>query len=245
MRLQNKTAIITGAGHGIGLAIVKMFLKEGANVCAGVHKQEDIERLEKLLPGALAVEMDVTKNENIDSAVSKCVEKFGGIDILVNNAGVYKGALFHEMPEKDWDFVMDVDLKGVYRCTKAVIPHMLKKEKGKIINIASIAGMIGFAGSSAYCASKGAIVNLTRDLALEYAAKKINVNCICPGVIRTKMVEPFLNDPKMAAGLKSAIPYPRIGEPEDIAYLAVYLASDESDFMTGAIIPIDGGQIAQ
>ncbi len=245
MRLQNKTAIITGAGSGIGLAIAKMFIKEGANVCASVHKEEDIENLSRELNTALVVKMDVTKNEDVGRTVAKCVEKFGGVNILVNNAGIYKGASFHEMTEKDWDFVMDADLKGVYRCTKAVLSKMLEKEKGKIINIASIAGLIGFAGSSAYCAAKGAVVNLTRDLALEYAVKKINVNCICPGVIKTKMTEPFLNDPKMKARLVAAIPYPRIGEPEDIAYLAVYLASDESDFMTGAIIPIDGGQIAQ
>lgn len=244
MRLKNKTAIVTGAAHGIGRAIAKMFLEEGANVCLGVHSEGDILRLQKELSGSLVLRMDVTDQKSVTEAVKTCVKKFGGIDILVNNAGVYKAFPFHEGDEKDWDFVMGVDLKGVYRCTKAIIPEMLKGGKGKIINVTSIAGIVGFANSSAYCAAKGAIVNLTRELAIEYAPHKINVNAICPGVIKTKMTDPMLADPSTEKQLKAAVPYPRFGEPIDIAYLATYLASDESDFMTGSIIPIDGGHTA-
>lgn len=245
MRLKGKNAIVTGAAHGIGFAIAKAFLNEGANVCAGVHSAKDIKGLKAELPGALIIELDVADNESVAGAVSACVEKFGGVDILVNNAGVYAGSDFHETPEKDWDSVINVDLKGVYRCTKAVLPNMLKRGRGKIVNIASIAGLVGFPGSGAYCAAKGAIVNLTRELAVEYAPKKINVNAICPGLIRTKMTDPFLKDPELGAQLKADIPYPRIGEPLDVAYLALYLASDESDFMTGAVIPIDGGETSK
>lgn len=242
MRLKGKNAVVTGAAHGIGLAISKMFLKEGANVCAGVHSDKDIKSLETDLPGALIIKLDVTDGKSVSDAISACIGKFGGVDILVNNAGVYNSSDFHETQEKDWNSVIDVDLNGVFRCTKAVLPSMLERGKGKIVNIASIAGLVGFQGSGAYCAAKGAVVNLTRELALEYAVKKINVNAICPGVIKTKMTDPFLNDPTMSARFKADIPYPRFGEPIDIAYLAVYLASDESDFMTGAVIPIDGGE---
>ena len=249
MRLQNKIAIITGAGSGIGRGIALAFIKEGAKVTVADWSEEGgketVEQIKKEGGEAVFVKTDVSKAEDIDKMAQTCLDKFGRIDILVNNAGIVKSNSLHETPEKDWDAVLNVNLKSVFLSSKRVIPEMLKQGKGKIINIASIAGLVGFDKIGPYCASKGGIIALTREMALEYAPKKINVNCIAPGVIKTAMTKDMLTDPATKQFLESSTLYPRLGEPEDIAMAAVYLASDESDFVNGEVLVVDGGWIAK
>jgi len=249
MRLKNKVAIITGSGSGIGQGIALAFTKEGAKVVvADLSEQggkETVEQIKNKGGEAIFIKTDVSKTADVEQMVKTCLGKFGRVDILVSNAGIYRTCNLHEMLEKDWDEVINVNLKSVFLGSKIVIPEMLKQGKGKIISIASIAGLVGFAQSGAYCASKGGIIALTKEMALEYAPKKINVNCICPGVIKTAMTQDMVADPATKKFLESSTPYPRLGEPEDIAMAVVYLASDESDFVNGEILVVDGGWIAK
>ncbi|OIO46506.1 MAG: short-chain dehydrogenase, partial [Parcubacteria group bacterium CG1_02_40_25] len=248
MRLQNKIAIITGAGSGIGRGIALAFVKEGAKVVVADWSEEGgkeaVEQVRKINGEAVFVKTDVSKTVDIDKMVKTCLDKFGRVDILVNNAGIYRVYNLHEMSEEDWDKTINVNLKSVFLGSKRVIPEMLKQGQGKIINTASIAGLVGFAQSGAYCASKGGIIALTKEMALDYAPKKINVNCICPGIIKTAMTKDMITDPATKQFLESSTPYPRLGEPADIAMAAVYLASNESDFVNGHVLVVDGGWIA-
>jgi len=249
MRLQNKIAIITGAGSGIGRGIALAFVKEGAKVVivdwSEESGKETAEQIKKENGEAIFIKTDVSKTADIEQMVKICLDKFGRVDILVNNAGIYRTCNLHEMPEEDWDKIIDVNLKSVFLGSKRVIPEMLKQGKGKIVNTASIAGLVGFAQSGAYCASKGGIIALTKEMVLEYAPKRINVNCICPGVIKTAMTKDMIADSATKQFLESSTPYPRLGEPEDIAQAAVYLSSDESDFVNGEILVVDGGWVAK
>ena len=249
MRLQNKIAIITGAGSGIGRGIALAFVKEGAKVVVADWSEEGgkeaVEQVRKINGEAVFVKTDVSKTVDIDKMVKTCLDKFGRVDILVNNAGIYRVYNLHEMSEEDWDKTINVNLKSVFLGSKRVIPEMLKQGQGKIINTASIAGLVGFAQSGAYCASKGGIIALTKEMALDYAPKKINVNCICPGVIKTAMTKDMITDPATKQFFESSTPYPRLGEPADIAMAAVYLASNESDFVNGHVLVVDGGWIAK
>jgi len=249
MRLQNKIAIITGAGSGIGRGIALAFVKERAKVVVADWSEEGgketVEQIHKIKGEAIFVKVDVSKAPDIDKMVKTCLEEFGRIDILVNNAGILKFSSLHETPEADWDAVLDINLKSVFLGCKKVIPEMLKQGKGKIISITSIAGLVGFEKIGPYCASKGGMIALTREMALEYAKHKINVNCIAPGVIKTAMTKDMLADPATRQFLESSTLYPRLGEPEDIANAALYLSSDESDFVNGEVLVVDGGWIAK
>ena len=248
MNLKNKVAIVTGSRRGIGKAIALALAKAGANIVVSDINLDDcnklVEEIKAINGNALAVKTDVSNPEDVSQMINLTTEKFGKVDILVNNAGIYMQKSLTDVTEQDFDRTLDINLKGVFLCSKAVVPEMIKQGKGKIINIASIAGQVGFANSSAYCASKGAIINITRELALELAQYKINVNAIGPGVIETDMTKDLLEDKATKETLLANIPLSRIGKPEDIANAVLFLASDNSDYITGITLFVDGGWLA-
>ncbi len=244
MKLQNKVAIITGAGSGIGKSTALIFAKEGAKVVVANRRedkgQNTVDEIKKQGGEAMFIKTDVSNWDDVSNMVEKVVESYGKVDILINNAGVLRMGPLTEVNEDDWNYVLNINLKGVFYTMKKIIPLMIKQGKGKIINIASIAGLVGFEQIGPYCASKGGVIALTREAALEYAKNKININCIAPGVIRTEMTG-MLEDEQTNSYYRLQTPYPRLGEGEDIGYAALYLASDESDFMTGQVMVVDGG----
>lgn len=247
--LKNKIAIITGARRGIGKGIALRLAKDGAQVIVTDISKEDCEivvkEIEKIGGKGLALKLDIADEENVKEIMKTVKDKFGRIDILVNNAGVFEQMELDKMDTEKIDRILDINLKGTILCTKYVIPEMKNQKYGKIINITSIAGFVGFALSSVYCATKAGIVNMTRELALDLGKYKINVNAVAPGVIETDMTKDMLADEKVKEGLLAAIPYGRIGQPEDIANAVAFLASDESEYITGHTIVVDGGWISQ
>lgn len=249
MRLDGLSAIVTGASSGIGRGIALAYAREGARLLlADIDTPGGVETCalaQELGAQAQFLRTDVSSATDAEEAVKACIREYGGVDILVNNAGVVRMAPFHETTEADWDFVLDINLKSIFLLCRHAIPAMLRQGKGKIINVSSIAGLAGFATVGPYCASKGGVDALTRALAMEYAEQRINVNCIAPGVIRTAMTKDMLGDEASAEGYDAGTPYPRFGEPADIAHAAVYLASSESDFVTGEILVVDGGWLAK
>lgn len=246
-RLQGKVAIITGASSGIGRAIAQVFAQEGAKVvCANLgHPGAERVVLEIKKKGgeAIFVKTDVSKEEEVKNMVETTIKKYGRLDILVNNAGILKWGDCCSISEKDWNEVLAVNLKGVYLGIKYAIPKM--KKGGSIINITSISGLIGIQNVAAYGTSKGGIIALTRDAAIDYAPQGIRVNAIAPGLIKTAMTKEILADPEMTKRLIECTPLKRIGKPKEVAYGALYLASEESSFMTGQVLVIDGGRTAQ
>ena len=250
MKLKNKVAIVTGSRRGIGLGIVIELAKEGANVVVSDINLKDCEKVckkieKKYRVKTLAVECDVSKKSDVDNLVAQTIKKFKKIDVLVNNAGIARFGSLLQKKESDWDVTIDVNLKSVFLCTKAVAPYMIKQKHGKIISLASIAGFVGFDNISDYCASKGAIITMTKEMALELAQYNINVNAIAPGIIQTDMTKDMLNDKKTRAGLMTQTPLGRPGKPEDIGKAAVFLASSDSDFVTGHTLVVDGGWLSR
>ena len=247
MRLKGKVALVTGGGTGIGKGIALEFAKEGAKIAITGRRldklQEVVEAIKKNGGEAIAIKGDVSNPSDVDRMVKTTVDTFKRLDILVNCAGVLYSANLAQHTQKIWDETIDINLKGSFLCIQRAVPEMLKQGKGKIISISSIAGQIGFPNSVAYCASKGGIMGMTKALAMELAPLKINVNDIAPGDTETPLNEHLLRDPEYLKGRVENTPYGRVGKVSDIAPGAVYLASDESDFVNGITLTIDGGLI--
>ena len=252
--LEGKVVIVTGGARGIGKAIVEGFIEEGANVIVADimldTEQESSERAEGSEVKVLAVMTNVTKKSDVDHLVSATLKRFGKIDILVNSAAVVRSIKFVDIEEEEWDRVSDVNVKGVYLVTRAVVPHMIAARHGKIINISSVSGKEGVVGLSHYCASKFAIIGITQTLAKELAEYDINVNAVCPGIVRTQMWEVLLDDmskyEKLSQGqifdrLIGSIPLRRAQTTEDIANTVLFLSSEASKNITGEAISVNGG----
>lgn len=242
MRLNGKIALITGAGKGIGASIARRFAAEGASLVICDQNEDLIKQttaeLESNGSKVLGLQVDVTDRNALKDMVQKAVEQFATIDILVNNAGIVKDVMLHKMSEDDWDRVMNVNMKGIFNTTQAVVALMREKSCGKIINISS-ASRFGNIGQTNYAASKEAIIGFTRSLAKELGPKGINVNAVAPGTIMSDM---YLGIPENIREIMKVItPLGRAGSPEEVANLCLFLASDESSYITGQVIHCDGG----
>ncbi len=243
MRLKDKVAFITGFGSGLGRAIAVMFAGEGAAV-AGTSPTEakgrdTVALIEKAGGRALYWPGDVSDAAQMKQYIDETARRFGGLDIVVNSGGVRTNGSITEITEEEWDRTLDVNLKGAFIVSRLAIPEMKKRGGGVILHIAARSGMLGQSGRAAYVASKGGLVRLTEAMAMDHARDGIRVNCICPGPTRTPMVD--TSTPEKLARYKTRVPIGRIGEPEDVAYAAVYLASEEASMVTAAILPVDGG----
>ena len=256
MRLKDKVALVTGGGSGIGHATAVLFAAQGAKVVVSdlneANALETVAEIKAKEGDATALTGDVSENTDAEAMVKGTVETYGTLDVVVNCAGVIAGKALPQgaSPEEVWDRVMDVNLKGTYLVTWHAVRTMEQSGGGSIINIASINGLVGYpiglgGGFDAYVPSKGGVVQFTKNLAIDYGKKNIRVNCICPGHIDTNLIREFLDNSERREWLEQRYPMGRIGRPEEIAYAALFLASDESSFVTGAPLIVDGGYTAQ
>lgn len=248
MDLNGKVVLITGGSRGIGKAIAIKLASYKANIVINYtsnkeHALKVKEEIESYGVKSIVIKCDVSKSDEVNNMIEEVVKEFGQIDILVNNAGITRDGLLMRMKEEDFDSVIDINLKGVFNCTKSATKYMMKKRYGKIINISSVVGLIGNAGQANYCASKAGVIGLTKSSARELASRNINVNAIAPGFIDTDMTS-VLNENLKETMLKN-IPQNRFGSPEDVANLVLFLASDMSSYITGQIINVDGGMVMQ
>jgi NAD(P)-dependent dehydrogenase (short-subunit alcohol dehydrogenase family) len=245
-RLQGKVAVITGGNAGIGEAIAKAFAREGASVVITGRRQVELDRvvsdIVKEEGKAFSVAGSVTDELHVQETARQTMQRFGRLDILVNNAGLGDfGKRLHEIDDATWTQVLDVNLTGVFRMTRAVLPQMLKQQRGVIVNISSIASLVGIPTLSAYAASKGALDSLTRSLAVDYAKEGIRCNVVNPGLIDTPMAAPLMSNPEHLDPILAHYPIRRAGKPEEVANMVLYLVSDEAAWVTGGTFPIDGG----
>jgi len=244
MRLSDRTAIVTGAGSGIGRAIAELFAGEVAPVVVadrlGARATEVADHIQRAGGRAVAVEADVTQAPEVAQLVALALATFGRLDILVNNAGRSEGDDILSIDEATWDFNLQVDLKCVFLCSQAVLPHLIAQKSGAIVNIASVNGLTGL-GEEAYSAAKAGVINLTQNMEVKYGPHSVRVNCICPGTIRTPIWQPRLEkDPQVFERLTKWYPLGRVGEPKDVANAALFLASDDAAWITGATLVVDG-----
>lgn len=250
MRLEGKTALITGGNEGIGRATALMFVREGAKVAVTGRRKEKLDEVVRESGGKLtALQGDVSYESHVKRTVDEFMKKFGRIDILFNNAGVLEVGTAVTTSVEAWNKMMNINVNGMFLMCKYVIPHMQKQGKGVIINNGSVLSVIGCQNAIAYNTTKGAVIQMSRSLAIDHAKEGIRVNTICPGFIKTKMNEDFIGNPpeaqkKLDEIAAQIVPMGYRGEPDDIAYALVYMASDESKYMTGAHITVDGGWTA-
>ena len=246
MLLDGKCALVTGASRGIGRAIALKLAEEGAkvaiNYAGNVKAAEEVKAVIEEKGGtALLVQADVSDSEAAESMVASVVENFGTVDILVNNAGITRDGLFARMKEADFDAVIDTNLKGVFHCTKAVTKCMMKQRSGRIVNMASVVGLIGNAGQANYSAAKAGVIGFTKSVAKELAGRGITVNSVAPGFIETDMTA-VLSD-KVKESMAAGIPLKRAGKPEDVANAVLFLVSESASYITGQVINVDGGMV--
>jgi 3-oxoacyl-[acyl-carrier protein] reductase len=243
MNLQGKVAVITGAAQGIGRVIALALAEKGAEIVVSDINEEGLKEVvleaEKMNRKALSVKMDVCSLKECEGMIKAAVEKFGKIDILVNNAGITRDTVLLRMKEEQWDQVIQVNLKGTFNCTKAVIRYMFKQKNGKIINISSVTGAMGNPGQANYSASKAAVMGFTKSIAREYGHCGITVNAVAPGFIKTAMTDAIPEKEREA--MIALIPAKRLGSPEDVANSVCFLASDLAGYITGQVIHINGG----
>jgi NAD(P)-dependent dehydrogenase (short-subunit alcohol dehydrogenase family) len=251
VRLANKTAIVTGGGSGIGRAIALAFAREGASVAVCGRDRKKLDQVAaEIGAGAiqgkcLPVVADVSIGKQVELAVRMAVERFGSLTTVVNNAGVLIAGTAESLSDDEWEHTFNVNVRGPWLMARAALRHLRAGGGGSIINVGSVLSLEGARNRVAYSASKGAVLAMTRAMALDHAPEKIRVNCICPGMVETEMIAPFNADENARRQRLALHPVGRFGQPEDIAGLAVFLASDESSWITGAAFPVDGGYTAQ
>ncbi|WJQ11701.1 3-oxoacyl-[acyl-carrier-protein] reductase [Geobacillus stearothermophilus] len=244
--LEGKIALVTGASRGIGRAVALELARQGANVVVNyagseAKANEVVEMIRSLGREAIAVQADVARAEEVERLVKTALDQFGRLDILVNNAGITRDNLLMRMKEEEWDAVINTNLKGVFLCTKAVTRPMMKQRGGRIINIASVVGVIGNPGQANYVAAKAGVIGLTKTAARELASWNITVNAVAPGFITTDMTEALSEELK--GEMLKQIPLARFGEPDDVARVVAFLASDAAGYMTGQTLHVDGGMV--
>lgn len=250
-RLAGKVALVTGGGTGIGRGIALAFARERAKVAIAGRRVEKLEAVVKeiLAAGgeALAVPCNVSRVTDVAGAITRVVAQYGKLNVLVNNAGVLSVSTIEEIAEDEWDQLIDANLKGPFLMCRAALPEFRKAGGGSIVNISSVLGLVAMKKRAAYCASKGGVTLLTKAIAIDHGHENIRANCICPSIVETDLVSELFNTPdgeKVKRDRLATIPLGRFGKPADIAELAVFLASDESSWLTGAAIPVDGGLTA-
>jgi NAD(P)-dependent dehydrogenase (short-subunit alcohol dehydrogenase family) len=248
-RLKDKIVIVTGAGSGIGRAIALAMIREGARVVLAGRRKDRVEAVAREAEGsAIAVAADVSRRDEIDHVLEETVKAFGGMNVLVNNAGILHPGTAEQITEAQWDETFNINVRGLWLLSRAVLPHLRKAGGGSIINVASVLGINGARNRAAYAASKGAVVLLTKCMAIDHGHENIRVNAICPSFVETELTAAYLKttvDPDSIRRERIGVhPIGRLGQPEDMAGLAVYLASDESSWVTGTAFPVDGGYLA-